>query len=83
MKVRDIINKSHQVNYAVVCEQSETGWAAYAPDLPGVITTSQTKAGVRSLILEAIEFHRDGLKEDRLPVPQPSAEGEVVSVPER
>jgi predicted RNase H-like HicB family nuclease len=48
-----------------------------------VVTTGGTKAEVRSLIREAIEFHLDGLKEDRLPISEPSAEAEVVSVLQR
>jgi predicted RNase H-like HicB family nuclease len=35
------------------------------------------------LIQEAIEFHLDGLKEDRLPIPEPSVEAEVISVAQR
>jgi predicted RNase H-like HicB family nuclease len=68
------------VNYVVVYEKSQTGWAAYVPDLPGVVTTGRTKEAVRSLIQEAIEFHLDGLREDRIPIPVPSAEAEVISV---
>jgi len=68
------------MNYVVVYEKSNTGWAAYVPDLPGVVTTGQTREEVRTLIQEAIEFHLDGLRQDRLPVPQPSAEAEIVSV---
>jgi len=71
------------LNYVVVYEKSDTGWAAYVPDLPGVVTTGSTKTEVRSLIREAIEFHLDGLKEDRLPIPEPSAEAEVVPVLQR
>ena len=68
------------MNYVVVYEKSRTGWAAYVPDLPGVVTTAPTKDEVRSMIREAIEFHLDGLKEDRLPIPNPSADTEVISV---
>ena len=68
------------MNYVVVYEKSQTGWAAYVPDLPGVVTTGSTKEAVRSLIQEAIEFHLDGLREDRIPIPVPSAEAEVISV---
>ena len=68
------------MTYVVVCEKSEIGWAAYVPDLPGVVTTGRTRAEVRTLIEEAIEFHLDGLKEDRLPIPQPNAEAEVISI---
>jgi predicted RNase H-like HicB family nuclease len=71
------------LNYVVIYEKSGTGWAAYVPDLPGVVTTGQTRAEVRSLIQEAIEFHLDGLKEDRLPIPEPSVEAEVISVAQR
>jgi predicted RNase H-like HicB family nuclease len=72
--VRDIIK------LLVVYEKSDTGWAAYVPDLPGVVTTGRTRTEVRSLIQEAIEFHLDGLKEDQLPIPEPSAEAEVISI---
>jgi predicted RNase H-like HicB family nuclease len=69
------------VKYVVIYEKSRTGWAAYVPDLPGVVTTGRTKEEVRSLIQEAVEFHLDGLKEDQLLIPEPSAEAEVISVP--
>jgi predicted RNase H-like HicB family nuclease len=68
------------VKYVVVYEKSQTGWAAYVPDLPGVVTTGSTREEVRSLIHEAIEFHLDGMREDNLPIPEPSAEAEVISV---
>ena len=68
------------MNYVVVYEKSETGWSAYVPDLPGVITTGRTKPETQQLIREAIEFHLDGLREDKLPIPEPSASAEVVTV---
>ncbi len=68
------------MKYVVVYEKSATGWAAYVPDLPGVITTGRTKEETRQLIREAIEFHLDGLREDKMPIPEPSASTEVVSV---
>lgn len=71
------------MNYVVVYEKSKTGWAAYVPDLPGVVTTGQTREEARTLIQEAIEFHLDGLREDRQPIPPPSAEAELISIRER
>jgi len=71
------------VKYVVIYEKSRTGWAAYVPDLPGVVTTGPTREEVRSLIQEAIEFHLDGLRDDKLPIPEPSAEAEVISVSQR
>ena len=71
------------MNYVVIYEKSSTGWAAYAPDLPGVVTTALTKQEVRKLMQEAIEFHLDGLREDHLPIPEPSTEAEIISVAQR
>jgi predicted RNA binding protein YcfA (HicA-like mRNA interferase family)/predicted RNase H-like HicB family nuclease len=68
------------MNYVVVYEKSSTGWAAYVPDLPGVITTGYTKEETKTLIREAIEFHLEGLREEDLPIPEPSASAEVVTV---
>ena len=68
------------MNYVVVFEKSATGWGAYVPDLPGVIATGRSKEETQKLIREAIEFHLEGLKEDNLPVPEPSASAEIVSV---
>lgn len=70
------------MKYVVVYEKSQTGWAAYVPDLPGVVTTAETRGGVRSPIQEAIEFHLEGMREDKLPIPEPSAEAEVISIPQ-
>jgi predicted RNase H-like HicB family nuclease len=69
-----------QMNYVVVYEKSATGWSAYVPDLPGVITTASTKEDAQRLIREAIEFHLEGLGEDNEPIPEPSASAEVVTV---
>jgi predicted RNase H-like HicB family nuclease len=67
------------MNYVVVYEESSTGWAAYVPDLPGVVTTGSTKEETQQLTREAIEFHL-GLREDNLPIPEASASAEVVTV---
>jgi predicted RNase H-like HicB family nuclease len=68
------------MNYVVIFEKSATGWSAYVPDLPGVITTGKTKEQAQHLIREAIEFHLDDLREDNLPIPEPSVSAEVVTV---
>jgi predicted RNase H-like HicB family nuclease len=68
------------MNCVVVCEKSATGWSAYVPDLAGVITTGSTKEQAQRLIREAIEFHLEGLREDNLPIPKPTASAEVITV---
>ena len=61
------------MKYVVVFEKSATGWAAYVPDLPGMITTGNSKEQTQQLIREAIAFHLEGLREDSLPGPEPTA----------
>jgi predicted RNase H-like HicB family nuclease len=58
--------------YQVIFEKSETGWGAYAPDLPGLGVAAKTREEAERLIREGIIFHIEGLIEDGLPVPEPS-----------
>ena len=68
------------MRYMVVIERGETSWGAHVPDLPGCVAVGETRAEVLRLIREAIELHIDGLRQDGLPVPAPSSEGEIVEV---
>jgi predicted RNase H-like HicB family nuclease len=68
------------MRYMVVIERGEASWGAHVPDLPGCVAVGETREEVLRLIREAIEFHIDGLKEDGLPAPTPSSEGEFVEV---
>lgn len=56
--------------YLIVIEPTETGFSAYSPDLPGCVSTGQTRGEVERNMREAIEFHVDGLREEGLPVPE-------------
>ena len=64
------------IRYMVVIERGETSWGAHVPDLQGCVAVGETREDVRQLIREAIEFHIDGLKQEGLPVPVPTSEGE-------
>lgn len=44
------------------------------------VAVGETREEALHLIRETIEFHIHGLKQDRLPVPTPKSEGEVVEV---
>mgnify|MGYP005842225239 FL=1 len=68
------------MRYMVVIERGETSWGAHVPDLPGCVAVGETREEVLRLIREAIEFHIEGLKEEGLPLPPPSSEGEFVEV---
>jgi len=68
------------MRYAVVIERAENNYSAYVPDLPGCVATGATIGEVEQLIREAIELHLAGLREDGLPIPQPSSKVEYVDV---
>ncbi len=68
------------MRYAIVIEESETGFGAYVPDLPGCVAVGETFEETETLIREAIEFHLDGLRGDGVAVPQPTTRTEYVEV---
>jgi predicted RNase H-like HicB family nuclease len=59
--------------YAIVVEQAGRNYSDYVPDLPGCIATGETIEATERLLREAIELHLAGLREDGLPVPEPSS----------
>jgi predicted RNase H-like HicB family nuclease len=59
--------------YAVVYEQSTTGWGAYCADLPGLGVVGETRDEVQRLISEGIPFHIESLREHGEPVPDPTS----------
>ena len=67
--------------YLIVIEETSTGYSAYSPDLPGCISTGQTRAEVERNMREAIEFHVAGLRQDGQPVPEPHSSSAYVDVP--
>ncbi len=66
------------MKYLVIIEPGHNNFSAYAPDLPGCVSTGDTLEEVKSNIQEAISFHLDGMKQDGEPVPEPSSISEYV-----
>ena len=66
------------MRYAVVIEEAQSNYSTYVPDLPGCVATGATVKEVEAQIGEAIRFHIEGLEEDGLPVPIPTAVAEYV-----
>jgi predicted RNase H-like HicB family nuclease len=64
--------------YLVVYEKTNTGYSAYAPDLPGCTATASTKKSIEKNIYETILFHLEGLKEEGLSIPRSKSESEVL-----
>lgn len=68
------------MTYLIVYEKSSNGWGAYAPDLPGLGVVGQTLEETKQLIREAIEFHREGRREQGDSIPAPCSETEYITV---
>ena len=66
------------IKYLVVYEKIKTGYSAYVPDIPGVIATGKTKTVVEKNIFGAIQFHLEGLKEEKIRIPKSQADSEVL-----
>lgn len=64
----------------IVVEESDTGFSAYSPDLPGCVSTGATREECTTNMREAIEFHLEGMKEEGLPVPNPTSSSAYVEV---
>jgi predicted RNase H-like HicB family nuclease len=61
------------MRYAVVIERAEGNYSAYVPDLPGCVATGATVQEVEREIRDAIAFHIEGMREDGLPIPEPTS----------
>ncbi len=66
------------MRYAIVIEKAVNNYSAYVPDLPGCVATGANIQEVNQQIKEAIAFPKDGLREEGLPIPEPTTLCEYV-----
>ena len=66
--------------YLVIFEKAKNNWAAYSPDVPGCVATGKTREETSRNFADAPKFHFEGLKEDGLPIPEPSTNFEQIAV---
>ena len=69
------------MKYLIVIERTDTGYSAYAPDVPGCVATGDTRDEVEREMEGAIAFHLDGLKAESMAIPQPSSSSSYVDIP--
>ena len=62
----------NNMRYAVVIHRENTGYGAYVPDLPGVISVGDSETDVTANIREAIALHLEGLRELGRDLPEPT-----------
>jgi predicted RNase H-like HicB family nuclease len=66
--------------YLIVIENAGSNYSAYSPDLPGCATTGSSVEETKRNMEGAIEFHLEGLREDGIPIPEPSCIADYVEV---
>ena len=59
--------------YAIVDEKGAGNYGGYVPDLPGCVATGATVEETERLLREAIALHLEGMREDGVPIPEPSS----------
>lgn len=67
-----------QTKYLIVIEKTANNLSAFSPDLPGCVATGATQAEVEERMREAIRMHLDGMREDGIPIPEPSSVAEYI-----
>jgi predicted RNase H-like HicB family nuclease len=67
--------------YLIEIEETNTGFSAYSPDLPGCVSTGRTREEMEENMREAIAFHLDGLREEGQAVPEPRTYSAYVELP--
>jgi predicted RNase H-like HicB family nuclease len=61
------------MRYAMIIEKGERNYSAYLPDLPGCIASGKTIEELKQRMSEAIELHLRGMREDGLPITEPTS----------
>jgi predicted RNase H-like HicB family nuclease len=70
------------MRYSVVIEKGKNNYSAYLPDVPGCIATGRTPEATMKRLAEALEMHLAGLREDGLPIPEPSTAVDYITLKE-
>jgi predicted RNase H-like HicB family nuclease len=68
------------MRYAVVIERTATGYSAYVPDLPGCVSVGASREEMNRNIREAIDLYLDELREEGIPIPNPTTDTEYIAV---
>jgi predicted RNase H-like HicB family nuclease len=67
---------------ALLRKDPDSDFGVDFPDFPGCITAGSTLEETRHMAAEALEFHIEGMVEEGLPIPPPSALTAIMADPE-
>jgi predicted RNase H-like HicB family nuclease len=66
--------------YPVVIEQTDTGYSAYSPDVPGCVAVGDTEDETRRNFQDALTAHFEAMREVGEPIPEPHSSVDYVEV---
>jgi predicted RNase H-like HicB family nuclease len=66
--------------FLVIIEKGDTGYGAYAPDLPGCVAVGGTREEVEREMRAATALHLQGMTEDQEPIPNSESIAECIKV---
>ena len=66
--------------YPVIIEQTETGYSAYSPDVPGCAAVGDTEEETRQNFQAALVAHFEAMREIGEPIPEPHSSVDYVEV---
>jgi predicted RNase H-like HicB family nuclease len=68
------------MRYAAIFEKTDTGYSAYAPDVPGCAAVGDTLEETKQQLASALAVHFEGTQEDGDPIPEPTSVCDYVDV---
>ena len=68
--------------FALLRKDADSDFSVDFPDFPGCVTAGETLEEARKLAAEVLEFHIDGMLEDRLSIPPPSSLETIMEDPD-
>ena len=68
------------MHYTIVIEKAEKNYSAYVLDVPGCIATGATPEEVKRTLMDALQFHFEGMRADGEPIPVPMSSVDYVEV---
>lgn len=69
------------MKFLALIEPTPTGYSASVPDLDGCGATAGTREEVIANLAIDIQTHLEGMKEDGIPIPEPTSTAEWIDVP--
>ena len=68
------------IKYTIIIEKAEGNYSAYCPDLPGCIATGFTPEETIQRMKEAIKFHLEGFKKEKIAIPESSTKAVSIGI---